>query len=471
MDGAHMVNPHAARWFRLAVAAGFALGVLLLLDTIYTFRYVVRYLVFDHLTAEAGHIVSGIEAAARSGPPAGREALAALLEGVCRARPDQVAWIRVADQDGRVLAGTSGTGGEPLPAAGFASILEGRDPHVSASRATPRGEVLVVMLPFRFQFPEERAARAEQRGAGQPRFKIAETALYLDGAAGVFWPLRRALAISLTAAAALLAAMTVLTVQFRRYVQARQIEQQLAVARVVQRELLPQASDVFGSLDFAVEFTPASEVGGDFYDLFRVANGGIALVLGDVAGKGLPAAILMGVIHGAVRAASARWTGTNHAELAAYVNDLLCSRTAGNRYVTLFWGSIDADGRTLRYVNAGHLPPLLFRRDAAGGVAVEPLEEGGPVVGLMPDAPYRVGEVRLDAGDLLVAFSDGLSEAANAVDEEFGSERVISAVTARLDRPPADVLAGILESARAFTAGEPPRDDLCVLVVRAGSPA
>jgi len=264
--------------------------------------------------------------------------------------------------------------------------------------------------------------------------------------------------------------MTVLTVQFRRYVQARQIEQQLAVARVVQRELLPQASDVFGSLDFAVEFTPASEVGGDFYDLFRVSNGGVAIVLGDVAGKGLPAAILMGVIHGAVRAASARWTGTNHAELAAYVNDLLCSRTAGNRYVTLFWGSIDADGQTLRYVNAGHLPPLLFRRNAAGGVAVEPLEEGGPVVGLMPDVPYRVGEVRLEAGDLLVAFSDGLSEAPNAADEEFGSDRVIDAVTGRLGRPPADVLAGILESARTFTAGEPPRDDLCVLVIRAGTP-
>jgi len=444
--------------------------VLLLLDTIYTFRYVVRYLVFDHLTAEAGHVISGIEAATRGGPPEGREALASLLEGVSRARPDEVAWIRVADQDGRVLAGTSGAGGEPIPAAAIASILEGRDQHVSESRATPRGEVLVVTLPFRFQFPEERAARAEQRGTGQPRFKIAEAALYLEGAAGVFWPLRRALAISLIAAAALLAAMTVLTVQFRRYVQARQIEQQLAVARVVQRELLPQASDVFGSLDFAVEFTPASEVGGDFYDLFRVSNGGVAIVLGDVAGKGLPAAILMGVIHGAVRAASARWTGTNHAELAAYVNDLLCSRTAGNRYVTLFWGSIDADGQTLRYVNAGHLPPLLFRRNAAGGVAVEPLEEGGPVVGLMPDVPYRVGEVRLEAGDLLVAFSDGLSEAPNAADEEFGSDRVIDAVTGRLGRPPADVLAGILESARTFTAGEPPRDDLCVLVIRAGTP-
>ena len=465
-----MVTPRSARWFRFAVAAGFALGLLLLLDTIYTFRYVVRFLVFDHLTADAGQVVSGIEAATRSDPPAGPEALEALLEAVSVARPGEVAWIRVAGQDGRVLAGTSGTSEEPVPPAAIASILEGRDQHVSDARATPRGEVLVVTLPFRFQFPEERAARAAQRGSGQPRFKIAEVALYLEGAAGVFWPLRRALAISLTAAVALLAAMVVLTVQFRRYVQARQVEQQLAVARVVQRELLPQASDVFGKLDFAVEFTPASEVGGDFYDLFRVSNGGVALVLGDVAGKGLPAAILMGVIHGAVRAASALWTGTNHAELAAYVNELLCGRTAGNRYVTLFWGSIDADGRTLRYVNAGHLPPLLFRRDAAGGVAVERLEEGGPVVGLLPDAHYRVGVAGLEGGDLLVAFSDGLSEAANAADEEFGSDRVIDAVIRRIGRPPADVLAGILESVRAFTAGEPPRDDLCVLVVRAGTP-
>jgi serine phosphatase RsbU (regulator of sigma subunit) len=462
-----MVTPHSARWFRLAVAAGFALGLLLLLDTIYTFRYVVRNLVFDHLGADAGQLVAGIEATARNAPPADPEALAAILEAVVAARPGEVAWVRVADQDGRVLAATGGTSGDPLPQAAIAPILAGREPQVRESRDTPRGEALVVTLPFRFQFPEERAARAEQRGSGQPRFKIAEAALYLDGASGVFWPLRRALVISLTAAAALLAAMTVLTLQFRRYVQARQIEQQLAVARVVQRELLPQASEVFGKLDFAVEFTPASEVGGDFYDLFRVPNGAVALVLGDVAGKGLPAAILMGVIHGVVRAASARWTGGNHAELAAYVNELLCSRTAGNRYVTLFWGSIDADGRTLRYVNAGHLPPLLFRRTAAGGVAVERLEEGGPVVGLMPGVPYRVGEARLEDGDLLVAFSDGLSEAANASDEEFGSERVIEAVASRVDRPPADVLTGILDSVRTFTAGEPPRDDLCVLVVRA----
>lgn len=462
-----MVNPGSARWFRVAVGAGFALGLLLLADTIYTFRFVVRHLVFDHLATEAGQFVSHLETESRAASPEDGPGLAALLDGFAGGRPAEVAWIRVADQRGRILAASAGAPPGQLRRPVLEDMLGGRSQRVIAEGIGPRGELAAVTLPFRYQFPGERAARAAQPGQGQPRFKIAEVALYLEGASGVFWPLRRALAINLLGAVALLAAMTVLTLQFRRYVQARQVEQQLALARTVQQELLPQECEGCGTLDFSVTFTPASEVGGDFYDLFRVSDRDVALVLGDVAGKGLPAAILMGVIHGAIRAASARWTGSNHDELAAYVNDLLCGRTAENRYVTLFWGSIDTTANTLRYVNAGHLPPLLFRRGPAG-VAVERLEEGGPVLGLLPGVGYRTGETELAAGDILVAFSDGLSEAANAQDEEFGVDRVIEAVRPLAGRPPADVLDAVLTSVRAFIGSEPLRDDLCVLVVRAG---
>jgi sigma-B regulation protein RsbU (phosphoserine phosphatase) len=240
------------------------------------------------------------------------------------------------------------------------------------------------------------------------------------------------------------------------------------VARRVQQDLLPRECPDCTGLDFAVEFLPAFEVGGDFYDIFRVPNGDIALVLGDVSGKGLPAALLMGVSHGAIRATSAGWTRTNHAELTSQLNELLCERTAGNRYVTLFWGFVESDGRTISYVNAGHLPPLLMRSGPDGGVEVERLDAGGPVVGLLPGVPYTSGKVGLRDGDLLIAFSDGLTEAADASDEEFGSERIIAAVQRGLGRVPRDVLAVILEAAKAFAGNQPFRDDLTLLVVRVG---
>lgn len=463
------VTRRTGRWFRPAVAVGFLLGALLLVDTVYTFRYVVRPLVLDHVASEAGLLVSQIELAARAENPEDGAALAAMIGAVARERPDRVAWIRIADQDGHVLAAAGTPDGRPLPQAEREAVVARRVQQVARTRVTPGGEVLVVTLPFRYQFPGERGGRTpQQAGGGQPRFKLAETALVIEGAAGVFWPLRRALAINLAAAIALLAAMAVFALQFRRYVQARQVEEQLAVARRVQQQLLPRSCDDCTNLDFAVAFEPAHEVGGDFYDIFKTAHGDIALVLGDVAGKGLPAAILMGVVHGAVRAVAAGWTGTNHAALAGHLNELLRSSTADNRYVTLFWGAINtAEGR-LRYVNAGHLPPLLLRRGADGRVAVERLEDGGPVLGLLPFAAYQAGEVQLREGDLLVAYSDGLSEANNAADEELGTDRVVAAAESHFGRTSAEVVSRLVQLAREFAGRQPLRDDLTLLVVRAG---
>ena len=457
------------RWFQAAVAVGFLLGILLAVSTVYTFRYVVRHLVLDHVAVRAGQVVSGLETVARTAEVPDAGALAATIEAFRREHGQEVAWIRIADQQGTVLAATVGAGRERLPSDRVDAIIGGRAQQATEPRATPLGDTLVVTLPFRFQFPEERIARtAPEPGRGQPRFKLAETALYVEGAAGMFWPLRRALLISLAAAVALLGAMTVLALQFRRYVQAREIEQQLIVARSVQRELLPRECPGCAGLAFAVECLPVFDVGGDFYDIFRVPNGDIALVLGDVSGKGLPAALLMGVTHGAIRAASAWWTRANHAELASQLNELLCERTAGSRYVTLFWGFVDGDGRTFRYVNAGHPAPLLLRPGPDGGFEVERLDAGGTVVGLLRGAAYAAGEVALRDGDLLIAFSDGLTETTNAADEEFGSDRVIAAAGGCTDRLPRGVLAAILESARGFAGGQPFRDDLTLLVVRAG---
>jgi hypothetical protein len=153
-----MAKRHSARWFRAAVAAGFLLG--LLVDTIYTFRYVVRHLVLGHVASEAGQLVSRLENEARVEGPTDPPALVKMLEAVRRERPDGVAWIRIADQEGWMLAASGGGSQEPVPRAALDAIITSRAQRTTVTRATPRGELLVVTLPFRDQFPEERAARA-----------------------------------------------------------------------------------------------------------------------------------------------------------------------------------------------------------------------------------------------------------------------------------------------------------------------
>ena len=168
-------------------------------------------------------------------------------------------------------------------------------------------------------------------------------------------------------------------------------------------------------------------MGGDLYDVFDTDDGEVAMVLGDVSGKGLPAALLMGVVQGAVRASVGTGAASNHEDAAERLNHLLCMKTARERFVSLFWCYFDRENGSLRYINAGHLPPLLVRRDAEGSRVIR-LDEGGPVLGLLPGVRYQQAVVAVKQGDLLVVFSDGILEAANAADEDFGETGIIASV-------------------------------------------
>jgi sigma-B regulation protein RsbU (phosphoserine phosphatase) len=190
------------------------------------------------------------------------------------------------------------------------------------------------------------------------------------------------------------------------------------------------------------------------------------MVLGDVSGKGLPAALLMGVVQGAVRASSVTGAAAHHEQAAERLNHLLCMKTARERFVSLFWCYFDRRASVLRYVNAGHLPPLLVRREGGGQQKVIRLDSGGPVLGLLPGARYTQAEVRAEPGDLLVVFSDGILEAANSQDEEFGEAGVIASVERNWNRPPREVCGAILADVRAFLGKELPQDDQTLLVIR-----
>jgi sigma-B regulation protein RsbU (phosphoserine phosphatase) len=313
--------------------------------------------------------------------------------------------------------------------------------------------------------PEAGGSESRPPGLRQgPR--LLEIALYLESASSVFSPLRRNLIVSSLAAFGLAAAMILIWARFPRYVRGKQLEEQLELARKVQADLLPPSNAAFGGLDFAAACVPAWQVGGDFYDVFTTSQNQVAFVLGDVSGKGLSAALLMGMLHGALR--SMRWMGTPKDQEISWsqLNYLLSTRTGPQRFASLFWGSYDREARMIRYVNAGHPPPLLMRRNGNGTCETSRLEEGGPVLGLIRTATYHQGEVPALPGDLLVLYSDGISEAANSDEEEFGEERLCRVIRENCSLPPSEILGEVLKQVRAFIQKVPPQDDMTLVVAR-----
>ena len=190
-------------------------------------------------------------------------------------------------------------------------------------------------------------------------------------------------------------------------------------------------------------------------------------MIGDVSGKGVPAALLAGVIHGAVRSSSWWDSAQSHEQESAQLNRLLCRDASPNRFASMFWCYYEPDSRQLRYVNAGHCPPLLVGRNGRG-VEVGSLEAGGPVLGLMDDAAFRQTSRSVAPGDRLVLYSDGLVECTNAAGEEYGVGRLRELLTGAADGDPEGLRAAILASVAAFRGAVALRDDLTLVVAQFG---
>jgi sigma-B regulation protein RsbU (phosphoserine phosphatase) len=211
---------------------------------------------------------------------------------------------------------------------------------------------------------------------------------------------------------------------------------------------------------------PASQVGGDFYDVVQLPAGRVAFALGDVSGHGMSAALLMGLIHGAMSSPPWGMSDESPDAAAARLNDLLLAKSSGERFASLFWCSYDPASRTLRYVNAGHQPPLWLRSRPDGGGAVDRLAESSLLLGLMSTAVYRTVSVAAHEGDLLVLFSDGIVEATNGRGESFGEARLIAVAQAHRQRPARAICDEIFTAVRAFLGKVPAQDDQTLLVVR-----
>ncbi len=463
------MTTRGARLFKVMIIAGFGLGFLLLAETYLTYQYVTGHLVMDHLSGEASRYVSLLEQRARMNPPRDNENLGEMLDEIRLDPTANVAWIRVADPDGQILAESGESDDQPLTNETIDSLMELRSQSLVDTRAAAQGDVLVVTLPCRFRFADEGPRqRGETPTFAGPRFKMAEVALSIRESAGVYAPLQRNLMVGTVASLALLASMVMATVLFPRYLRGKQLDDQLAVARLVQEQLLPVECDKCQQLDFSAHCLPAWDVGGDYYDVFALSRGRFALVLGDVSGKGLSAALLMGLLNGAVRTAAGMWDEEDHAELIRRLGELLYAQTSPARFVSLFWACYDPADSKLRYVNAGHLPALLLRRDANDAIETHRLRSGGPVLGILPGATYKQEDLTLQPGDLLVIYSDGLVEAMDAEDNEFGEERLVLAAEECGLASTREVQERILERVRAFVGKQPLHDDLTLLVARFG---
>jgi len=241
----------------------------------------------------------------------------------------------------------------------------------------------------------------------------------------------------------------------------RLMEEEIKSAARIQRGLLPSEGidrpeiQVFGRTE------PCLEVGGDYFDLLERPGGGLMLAVGDVCGKGMSAALIMASLHAQVRALAE--TDAPLADLARRLNAAVHRSVQGShRFITLFLAELDPAAGRLRFVNAGHNPPLLLR--AGGGD--ERLSSGGLILGVLPDIEYSVGEAVLGPGDLLLVYSDGVTEAETAGEEQFGDERLLEWLRPRRDEAPAALVEALIDAVHAHTHPDKPGDDITIMAVR-----
>ncbi|MGC2636397.1 MAG: SpoIIE family protein phosphatase [Acidobacteriaceae bacterium] len=242
--------------------------------------------------------------------------------------------------------------------------------------------------------------------------------------------------------------------------QRAKVNREIEIAREVQERLFPQEMPVLPGATVAGHCRPALGVGGDYYDVLALEDGRVGLAIGDVSGKGIAAALLMASLRASLRGVTLD-SPRDFANLMHKVNRLVYEASASNRYATFFFAAFDPNTRRLECVNAGHNPPVVLRN----GKVIR-LEADGPVVGLLPFAPYTEQSMTLEPGDLLILYTDGISEAMTHEDEEWGEERMIASATAIRSKSAEEVLQAMFKDADAFTAGAPQHDDMTLLVLR-----
>ena len=248
---------------------------------------------------------------------------------------------------------------------------------------------------------------------------------------------------------------------FQETLEKQRLEDELKIAREIQQGLLPQALPVIEGFEIAAVNVSSKQVGGDYYDLVQRSGEEFVFAIGDVSGKGAPAALLMANVQAALRALAPM--NYSLPEATARINDLTFMNTGGDKFITFFWGSVDGKTRMLRYVNAGHNLPFLIHRDGS----LDRLSKGGLILGIMKTGtPYEEGVIQLVEGDTLFLFTDGVSEAMNPRGEDFTEERLETILKRISDLSAGDIIRSVKTEVEAFVGAAAQSDDITMLVLK-----
>ena len=251
----------------------------------------------------------------------------------------------------------------------------------------------------------------------------------------------------------------------KEHVQLESLKGDLAIAREIQLAILPRIFPPFpedvDKLDIAASMTAAKDVGGDFYDFFRIDEDRIGFVIADVSGKGVPAAIFMAVSRTLIRATGIR--GTNPAECITYSNNLLAQESVDCMFVTVFYGIYNIKTGEIVYCNAGHNPPYILKQN--GTVEALPMAKN-PMVGAIADMTFQEERFQLEKGESLVMFTDGVTEAMNIQNEEFGEDRLMDTLEEVTMHASQEIIDAVKADVKAFTGEAEQSDDITLLVLK-----
>ncbi len=249
---------------------------------------------------------------------------------------------------------------------------------------------------------------------------------------------------------------------YNEAIKGTRMAEQLRLAGVIQRRMIPQKSPLIPGLDIAAVYRPCFDVGGDFYDFLPFGQTGVSVVIADVIGKGMPAAIMMSTFRGTLRG-YLHGGAKSHTipEIIDGLNKAAIEQCRSGEFVTLFYASIDLEAMSITYCNCGHEPGLLLRDDS-----VIELQEGGFVLGILPEAQYQIGTVELKDGDCLLFYTDGLIDAADFSGQLWGKERLLEAVQKFIQGPAKQMVDNILGYRRRFVGLAEAIDDTSIVVVK-----
>jgi sigma-B regulation protein RsbU (phosphoserine phosphatase) len=246
---------------------------------------------------------------------------------------------------------------------------------------------------------------------------------------------------------------------FQEALEKQRMEEELRFAQNIQQDLLPKTMPVLDGMQIAAVNIPSREVGGDYFDVIRLSENLYGIAVADVAGKGAGAALLMANLQASLRALARADFPIK--DLVFRINNLIHQNTALDKFITFFYGLLDENRLTFTFCNAGHNPP--FRISKTGEVTS--LEKGGVILGMMANMPFETDSIQLNSGDRIILYTDGISEAVNVKNEEFGVERILDAVSRNSEASASDLLKAILNNVIQFRGDTYQNDDMTLVVM------